>query len=46
MLAIAAKRNGVTASGVVAGLALQVATQDDIDRAIGLLIKKGILTPA
>jgi hypothetical protein len=46
MLAIAAKRNDVTASGVVAGLALQVATQDDIDRAIGLLIKQGILTPA
>jgi hypothetical protein len=46
MLAIAAKKNGVTASGVVAGLALQVATHNDIDRAIGLLIKQGILTPA
>ncbi|MEK7414493.1 MAG: hypothetical protein AAB263_14355 [Planctomycetota bacterium] len=44
-LASAAKRHGVTASGVVAGLALQATSQEDIDRAIDLLIKRGILTP-
>ncbi len=44
-LASAAKRHGVTASGVVAGLALQ-ATSQDIDGAIERLIKRGILTPA
>lgn len=46
MLAIAAKRHGVTASGVVAGLVLQATAQDDIDSAIDQLIKRGILTPA
>ena len=45
-LASAAKRHGVTASGVVAGLALQATSQEDIDRAIDQLIKRGILTPA
>ncbi len=45
-LASAAKRHGVTASGVVAGLALQATAQEDIDRAIDRLIKRGILTPA
>lgn len=45
-LASAAKRHGVTASGVVAGLALQVAVQDDLDAAIDRLIEKGILSPA
>ncbi len=45
-LASAAKRHGVTASGVVAGLALQATAQEDIDRAIDQLIKRGILTPA
>ena len=44
-LASAAKRHGVTASGVVAGLALQAMTQEDIDRAIDQLIARGILTP-
>jgi hypothetical protein len=45
-LASAAKRHGVTASGVVAGLALQATSQEDIDLAIDQLIKRGILTPA
>lgn len=45
-LASAAKRHGVTASGVVAGLALQATSKEDIDRAINRLIKRGILTPA
>jgi hypothetical protein len=45
-LASAAKRHGVTASGVVAGLALQATSKEDIDRAIDLLIERGILTPA
>ncbi|MBN8524370.1 MAG: hypothetical protein J0M02_03420 [Planctomycetes bacterium] len=45
-LASAAQRHGVTASGVVAGLALQAAAGEDIDRAIDRLIKRGILTPA
>jgi hypothetical protein len=45
-LASAAKRHGVTASGVVAGLALQATAAEDIDRAIDGLIKRGILTPA
>lgn len=45
-LSSAAKRHGVTASGVVAGLALQATAQEDIDRAIDGLIKRGILTPA
>ena len=45
-LASAAKRHGVTASGVVAGLALLATVQEDIDIAIDLLIKQGILTPA
>jgi hypothetical protein len=45
-LASAAKRHGVTASGVVAGLALQATSQEDIDIAIDQLIKRGILTPA
>jgi hypothetical protein len=44
-LASAAKRHGVTASGVVAGLALQATSQEDIDAAIDQLIKRGILTP-
>ena len=44
-LASAAKRHGVTASGVVAGLALQAMTKDDIDHAIDQLIALGILTP-
>ena len=44
-LASAAKRHGVTASGVVAGLALQATSQEDIDTAIDQLIKRGILTP-
>ena len=44
-LASAAKRHGVTASGVVAGLALQATSQEDIDSAIDQLIKRGILTP-
>ena len=44
-LASAAKRHGVTASGVVAGLALQATSQEDIDIAIDRLIKRGILTP-
>lgn len=44
-LASAAKRHGVTASGVVAGLALQATSQEDIDGAIDRLIKRGILTP-
>lgn len=44
-LASAAKRHGVTASGVVAGLALQATIQEDIDQAIDRLIKLGILTP-
>lgn len=44
-LATAAKRHGVTASGVVAGLVLQATTQDDLDRAIDGLISQGILTP-
>ena len=38
-LASAAKRHGVTASGVVAGLALQATSQEDIDSAIDQLIK-------
>ncbi len=42
----AAKRHGVTTSGVVAGLALQAATEKNIDRAIDRLIEQGILTPA
>ncbi len=42
----AAKRHGVTTSGVVAGLALQATTQEGIDHAIDRLIKRGILTPA
>ena len=45
-LASAAKRHGVTASGVVAGLALQVTAAEDIDKAINGLIKRGILSPA
>jgi hypothetical protein len=45
-LASAAKRHGVTASGVVAGLALQATAAEDIDDAIERLIKQGILTPA
>lgn len=45
-LASAAKRHGVTASGVVAGLALQATAVEDIDQAIDRLIKQGILTPA
>ena len=45
-LASAAKRHGVTASGVVAGLALQATAAEDIDHAIDGLIKRGILTPA
>jgi len=45
-LASAAKRHGVTASGVVAGLALQATVAEDIDSAIAGLIKRGILTPA
>jgi hypothetical protein len=45
-LASAARRHGVTASGVVAGLALQATAQEDIDRAIDRLIEQGILTPA
>ena len=45
-LASAAKRHGVTASGVVAWLALQATSQEDIDSAIDQLIKRGILTPA
>ena len=45
-LASAAKRHGVTASGVVAGLALQATSQEDIDSAIDRLIERGILTPA
>ena len=45
-IASAAKRHGVTASGVVAGLALQAAVTEDIDGAIDALIERGILTPA
>jgi hypothetical protein len=45
-LASAAKRHGVTASGVVAALALQATATNDIDNAIDGLIKRGILTPA
>lgn len=45
-LASAAKRHGVTASGVVAGLALQATVTEDIDHAIDRLIERGILTPA
>ena len=45
-LASAAKRHGVTASEVVAGLALQATSREDIDSAIDGLIKHGILTPA
>jgi hypothetical protein len=45
-LAVAAKRHGVTASGVVAGLALHAMTVDDLDAAITRLIKRRILTPA
>ncbi len=45
-LADAAKRHGVTASGVVAGLVLQATVQDDLDGAIDGLISRGILTPA
>jgi hypothetical protein len=45
-LATAAKRHGVTASGVVAGLAVQATSKKDIDHAIDQLIKRGILTPA
>ena len=44
-LASAAKRHGVTASGVVAGLALQATAGEDIDQAIDQLIQRGILTP-
>lgn len=44
-IASAAKRHGVTASGVVAGLALQVAATQDIDETIDQLIQRGILTP-
>lgn len=44
-LASSAKRHGVTASGVVAGLALQATAAEDIDQAIEGLIKRGILTP-
>lgn len=42
----AAKRHGVTASGIVAGLALQATARKNIDRAIDQLIEQGILTPA
>lgn len=45
-IASAAKRHGVTASGVVAGLAMQATATQDIDAAIDQLIKHGILTPA
>lgn len=45
-LASAAKRHGVTPSGVVAGLVLQATAAEDIDHAIDGLIKRGILTPA
>ena len=42
----AAKRHGVTASGVVAGLALQVTATQNIDETIDQLIQRGILTPS